>query len=175
MGSGPIPSAVAGLENVTYTGFDALTIPRGSRHKAEAFEFIAYVNRQDVSEKLNMMHGKISPFRKVSDHFKNNHPNPYIAVFDDLTASSNSRERRVVRSGRRFWSSCGIRAEGVSPAAGAGRGAGRGAAAPPGAARSVQRAARGAKTLARIIHRRDAEIPARPFAATKEFNHGFHG
>jgi ABC-type glycerol-3-phosphate transport system substrate-binding protein len=89
-GAVAFPSAVPGLANATYTGFDALTIPRGARHKPEAFEFIAYVNRPDVTEKLNMMHCKISPLRKVSDHFMNHHPNPYIAVFEGLAASPNS-------------------------------------------------------------------------------------
>ncbi len=75
-GAAAFPSDLPGLENATYTGFDALTIPRGARHKAEAFEFIAYVNRQDVTEKLNMMQCKISPLKQVSEHFRNHHPNP---------------------------------------------------------------------------------------------------
>ncbi len=89
-GAAAFPSATAGLTDATYTGFDALTIPRGARHKIEAFEFIAYVNRQDVTEKLNMMHCKISPLRVVSDNFMNRHPNPYIGVFEQLAASPNS-------------------------------------------------------------------------------------
>jgi len=39
------------------------------------------LNRQDVTEKLNMMHCKISPLLNVSDNFRNHHPNPYISVF----------------------------------------------------------------------------------------------
>ncbi|HET6249013.1 MAG TPA: extracellular solute-binding protein [Tepidisphaeraceae bacterium] len=89
-GAAAFPSAVPGLMNVTYTGFDALTIPRGAKHKAEAFEFIAYVNRQDVTEKLNMMHCKISPLLKTSENFRTHHPNPYIGVFEELAASPNS-------------------------------------------------------------------------------------
>ena len=46
------PSAAAGLTDVTYCGFDTLVIPKGSRHKKEAFAFIAFVNRQNVMEKL---------------------------------------------------------------------------------------------------------------------------
>jgi ABC-type glycerol-3-phosphate transport system substrate-binding protein len=89
-GAAPFPAGVPGAENATYTGFDALTIPRGARHRDAAFEFIAYVNRQDVTEKLNMMHCKISPLKKVSAYFMTHHPNPYISVFEDLAASPNS-------------------------------------------------------------------------------------
>jgi multiple sugar transport system substrate-binding protein len=87
----PFPSAVPGLNDVCYCGFDALAIPRGSRHKKEAFEFIAYVNRQDVMEKLNKLHCKNSPLAKVSDDFLNNHPNPYIRIFERLASSPNAQ------------------------------------------------------------------------------------
>ncbi|MBC8108886.1 MAG: extracellular solute-binding protein [Anaerolineae bacterium] len=85
------PSAVPGLKDVTYCGFDAMTIPKGAKHKKEAFEFIAYVQRQDVIEKLNKMHCKGSPLAKVSEGFFEGHPNPYIDVFERLTASPNAR------------------------------------------------------------------------------------
>jgi ABC-type glycerol-3-phosphate transport system substrate-binding protein len=87
----PFPSAVAGLDNVTYGGMDVLVIPRGSKHRREAFEFIAYVNRQDVSEKLNSLHCKISPLKQVSEQFYRFHPNPYIEVFDKVAGSPNAR------------------------------------------------------------------------------------
>jgi ABC-type glycerol-3-phosphate transport system substrate-binding protein len=86
----PFPSAVPGLEDVTYCPFDALIIPRGARHPREAFEFMAYVNRQDVMEKLCTLHCKDSPLRKVSPGFVDNHPNPYIDVFQKLSASPNA-------------------------------------------------------------------------------------
>jgi multiple sugar transport system substrate-binding protein len=85
------PSAVPGLEDVTYCGFDVMTIPRGARHKREAFEFIAYVNRQDVIEKLNKLHCKNSPLANVSEEFLNSHPNPYVRVFERLANSPNAR------------------------------------------------------------------------------------
>jgi multiple sugar transport system substrate-binding protein len=87
----PFPSAVPGLENVTYCSFDILMIPTGARHKAEAFEFIAYVNRQDVSEKLNTLHCKNTQLRSVSERFFERHSNPYIRVFQELAASPNAR------------------------------------------------------------------------------------
>jgi ABC-type glycerol-3-phosphate transport system substrate-binding protein len=87
----PFPSAIPGLENVTYASIDALCIPRGCKHNAEAFEFIAYVNRQDVTEKLNSMQCKISPLKNVSPDFEKNHPNPYIGIFNEMVASPNAR------------------------------------------------------------------------------------
>lgn len=90
-GAVPFPPIDPSLGKVTYAGFDVLLIPRGAKHKKEAFEFIAYVNRQDVMEKLNSLHCKNSPLRKVSPEFIKNHPNPYISVFEDLAASPNAR------------------------------------------------------------------------------------
>jgi multiple sugar transport system substrate-binding protein len=87
----PFPSADPSLHDLAYCGFDVLAIPRGSRHKKEAFEFIAYVNRQDVIEKLNKLHCKNSPLAKVSDDFLNNHPNPYIRIFERLARSPNAQ------------------------------------------------------------------------------------
>ena len=86
----PFPSAVPGLTNITYCGFDTLVIPRGAAHPKEAFEFIAYVNRQDVMEKLCMSHSKNSPLANVSDNFLHHHKNPYIDVFEDLSRSPNA-------------------------------------------------------------------------------------
>jgi len=86
----PFPSAVPGQTLVSYSSFDALMIPVGARHPKEAFEFMAYVNRQDVSEKLNILHCKNCQLRHVSDNFLNHHPNPYIAVFQQLAASPNA-------------------------------------------------------------------------------------
>lgn len=89
-GAAPFPSAVPGMEDVTFAGFDILMIPKGAKHKKEAFEFIAYVNRQDVMEKLTSLHCKNSPLSKVSEKYVQNHPNPYIGVFEKLAASKNA-------------------------------------------------------------------------------------
>jgi maltose-binding protein MalE len=86
----PFPSAVPGLENVSFCSFDVLMIPVGSKHRNEAFEFLAYVNRQDVCEKLNMLHCKNTQLRAVSRNFLEKHPNPYIDVFQKLAASPNA-------------------------------------------------------------------------------------
>jgi multiple sugar transport system substrate-binding protein len=73
-----------------YCDFDTLVIPQGARHKLEAFEFIAFVNRQDEMEKLNALHCKFTPLAKTSPNFFKHHPNPYIDIFDRLAASPNA-------------------------------------------------------------------------------------
>ncbi len=85
------PSAVPGLQDVSVCDFDLLAIPRGAKHKREAFEYIAYVNRQEVMEKLCALHCKNSPLAQVSEKFIKTHPNPYIDVFERLSSSPNAR------------------------------------------------------------------------------------
>ena len=87
----PFPSAVPGMTDVGFCGFDTLVIPRGAKHPKQAFEFIAYVNRQDVMERLCKMHSKNSPLAKVSDDFLKHHKNPYIDVFERVSNSPNAR------------------------------------------------------------------------------------
>lgn len=89
-GVAPFPSAVPGLDDVTYTNFDVLMIPRGAKHKKEAFEFIAFVNSQKETEKLNDLDCQDSPLRQVSRHFLEAHPNPYIDVFERLMAGPHA-------------------------------------------------------------------------------------
>jgi multiple sugar transport system substrate-binding protein len=84
------PSAVPGLNDVSYCTSDVLVIPRGAAHKREAFTFMAWLNRQDVMERLCSAHCKNSPLAKVSESFIDNHPNPYIDVYERLAASPNA-------------------------------------------------------------------------------------
>ncbi|HVT90524.1 MAG TPA: extracellular solute-binding protein [Tepidisphaeraceae bacterium] len=86
-GAAPFPSAVPGEKNAGFAGVDILVIPSTARHKAEAFEFIAFVNRQDNMEKLCSLHCKNSPLAKMSGSYLANHRNPYIEVFEELAAS----------------------------------------------------------------------------------------
>jgi ABC-type glycerol-3-phosphate transport system substrate-binding protein len=86
----PFPSAVPGVKDCTYCSFDTLVIPRGAKHPKEAFEFMKYVNRQDVMEKLCNSHSKNSPLQAVSENFLQHHKNPYIDVFDGLASSPNA-------------------------------------------------------------------------------------
>jgi len=87
----PFPSAVPGVNDACYAPFDTLVIPKGCKHIKEAFEFIAFINRQDVMEKLCNAHSKNSPLRKVSADFLEHHKNPYIDVFEKLAASPNAQ------------------------------------------------------------------------------------
>jgi ABC-type glycerol-3-phosphate transport system substrate-binding protein len=75
-----------------YCDFDALVIPKGARHKEEAFEFIAYVNSRPAMEKLCIGHGKPTPLTgEPSANWKKNHINPYIEYFDQIAYSPNSQ------------------------------------------------------------------------------------
>ncbi len=86
----PFPSAVAGLKDVTFAPFDCVCIPKGARHKKEALDFLAYMNRQDVMENLCNMHGANSPLANVSENFLEHHKNPYVGVFEELAKSPNA-------------------------------------------------------------------------------------
>jgi maltose-binding protein MalE len=90
VGGGAVSVGGARARNVSFCSFDVLMIPIGSKHRNEAFEFLAYVNRQDVCEKLNMLHCKNTQLRAVSRNFLEKHPNPYIDVFQKLAASPNA-------------------------------------------------------------------------------------
>ena len=90
-GAAPFPSVVPRTDNpVTFAESDVFVIPKGAKHVKEAFEFICYVSRQKVMEKLCMNHRKFPPFKKVSDDFISNHPNSQIKMFMDLASSSNA-------------------------------------------------------------------------------------
>src|SRR5206468_11093590 len=91
LAAAPCPAISADMPPVTYAGMDILAIPSTSKHKKEAFEFIAFVNRQDIMEKLVSMHCKNSPLAKMSPSYIANHPNPYIEVFEDLASSPNAK------------------------------------------------------------------------------------
>jgi multiple sugar transport system substrate-binding protein len=95
-GAAPFPTADPNLKDVTYCNCDVLCIPRGSKHKAEAFEFIAFVNSQPEMEKLATLHAKISPLSRVSPDFFKHSINPYIDVFDRLAASPNAHATEAV-------------------------------------------------------------------------------
>lgn len=69
---------------------DVLAIPRGAKRVKEAFEFIKFVQRQDVMERLCAAHGKNSPLAKVSEKFFNTHLNHDIRLFDQLARSPNA-------------------------------------------------------------------------------------
>jgi ABC-type glycerol-3-phosphate transport system substrate-binding protein len=83
----PYPADKPELEGHSNLSQDVLAIPRGAKHTKEAFEFIRYVQRQDVMEGLCIAHGKNSPLNRVSESFFRKHPNAYIRLFDRLARS----------------------------------------------------------------------------------------
>lgn len=66
---------------------DILMVPRGCRHPREAWQFIRFMQRQDVQEELATAHGKSSPLRAVSTEFTSAHPNPFVTTFDSIVKS----------------------------------------------------------------------------------------
>jgi multiple sugar transport system substrate-binding protein len=86
------PSAVPGERgrDVSYNETDILVIPRGAKHPRESFEFLAYMQRPQVMEKLGKLTGKHSVLRTNSEDWVYAHRNPYVDVFDRLAASPNA-------------------------------------------------------------------------------------
>lgn len=91
LGVAPFPTVDGTGPPVTLVEADVLVIPNGARHVREAWEFIRYVNRPEVIEKLCMSQCKFSPLAQVSEGFWQNHPHPYIKVFYDLAASPGAK------------------------------------------------------------------------------------
>jgi len=93
----PFPSADPdALPDVTFLDSDVLCIPKGARNPDEAFEFIAFVQRQENIEKLNLGQRKFSPRSSYSADFIARHPHPYIGVFIDLAMSPNARTQPLM-------------------------------------------------------------------------------
>lgn len=85
-GVAPFPSVSRERKN-TFASADVFVIPRGSPHVREAMEFLRFVMRQDVMEKLCQAHGKATPFREPLPDFYAAHPNPHIRTFDAMANS----------------------------------------------------------------------------------------
>lgn len=77
-------------EPVSLIDTDVLVIPRGAKHPEASMEFIAYTQRQDVTEFLATAHCKGSPLVRVSDEFLRNHPNRGVRLHSDLASSPRS-------------------------------------------------------------------------------------
>ncbi|QDU33412.1 maltose ABC transporter periplasmic protein [Poriferisphaera corsica] len=76
---------------VTIAECDTLVVPKGAKHPEEAFDFIAFVQKQENMELLCMGQKKFSPLKKVSDDFVSSHPNPYIQTFIDGAWSKDAK------------------------------------------------------------------------------------
>lgn len=90
-GVAPFPSQKGAPQNVTLADCDQLVVPSGAKHPDEAFEFIAFVQKQENMERLCLLQRKFTPLQKVSGEFWNKHPHPYIKTFYDLARSDNAR------------------------------------------------------------------------------------
>lgn len=88
-GVAPFPSAVPGRQPVL-ASTDLLVIPRGCPHPREAMRFIAFLLRQENIEQLCKDHGKVSPYRSPLPSFFQDHPNPFVRVFDSLADSPDA-------------------------------------------------------------------------------------
>ncbi len=86
----PFPAAKPGMEEPTVIDLDVLCIPTGAKHPKEAFEFLKYVESQKGLEMLCLGQKKITPLKKVSAGFIENHPNPFIKLFIKLAYSKNA-------------------------------------------------------------------------------------
>jgi multiple sugar transport system substrate-binding protein len=69
---------------------DVLVIPRGARHPEASMEFIAWTQRQDMTELLATAHCKPSPLAVASESFLANHPNKGIRVHYDIFNSPSA-------------------------------------------------------------------------------------
>jgi multiple sugar transport system substrate-binding protein len=87
----PAAEGVGGGAPVTLAQSDVVVIPKGARHPREAFEFICYLQRQDVAEKLARSQQKFTALREVSAGFVENNPNPAISLFIKLSRSPAAR------------------------------------------------------------------------------------
>jgi ABC-type glycerol-3-phosphate transport system substrate-binding protein len=79
---------------------DVLVVPRGAKHPRESFEFIAYVQRPEIMERLSAAHCKNSPLRNSSDRFVAEHPNRFLHVHDAIANSP----RAFLFPRTRIWS-----------------------------------------------------------------------
>jgi ABC-type glycerol-3-phosphate transport system substrate-binding protein len=86
----PPPADHMSCAGANALNLNTLMIPRGAKHPREAFEFMRFVQRQDVMENLCMAQRCNSPLAKVSERFFAEHPNRYIRLFDQLARSPNA-------------------------------------------------------------------------------------
>jgi multiple sugar transport system substrate-binding protein len=89
-GAAPVPVAESMYDPQKPTGMleaDVLVIPRGCPHEKEAYEFVRFMQQDDVQAQLATDHGKSSPMRNTPPGFHENHPNRYVRVHEAIGAS----------------------------------------------------------------------------------------
>lgn len=83
----PYPKDHPDLKGFTTLNLNTLMIPRGAKHPIEAFEFMAFVQKQAVMEQLCKDQQCNSPLANVTPEFFTTHPNKAIKLFDELARS----------------------------------------------------------------------------------------
>lgn len=86
----PYPDDRPDAKGFTTLNLNTLMIPRGAKHVREAFEFVKFVQRQDVMEQLCRDQYCNSPLAAVSEQFLDTHPNKAIRIFDQLARSKRA-------------------------------------------------------------------------------------
>ncbi len=89
-GVAPMPCAAAIYDEenpVALVDTDVLCIPRGAKHPEAAMKFIAFTQKQEITERLALAHCKICPLVNASDGFIKAHKNRGLAVHNALADS----------------------------------------------------------------------------------------
>ncbi|HZW06127.1 MAG TPA: extracellular solute-binding protein, partial [Phycisphaerales bacterium] len=92
-GVAPMPCAAAAYDGrapVALVDTDVLCIPRGAKHPEAAMKFIAFTQRQDITERLALAHCKICPLVRVSEAFLREHKNRGLTVHNALADSAGA-------------------------------------------------------------------------------------
>jgi len=99
-GVGHWPEKVPGIRDFAMAEADVMTIPRGAKNPNAAWEFIKYANsvnpnarsREELKgiEITCFLQGKNSPLREWSPFFEAHHPNPFVKIFRELSASPHA-------------------------------------------------------------------------------------
>ena len=86
----PYPKDRPDLNGHTIIDQDVCVVLKNCKHRDEAIEFLAYLQKQGPMEKLCLGQKKSSPLRVKSAEFWAKQDNPYIHLFDDMAYSKSS-------------------------------------------------------------------------------------
>jgi multiple sugar transport system substrate-binding protein len=83
----PVPADRPELYGMSMAEADVLVIPKDSKHPAEAWEFIKFVETQEGMELICLAQRKFSSLARTTDGFWTKHPNQFIKMFANLPNS----------------------------------------------------------------------------------------
>lgn len=90
----PFPTAEGAPYPISLIESDMMAIPRGCPHPEEAWAFVHFVQSRAAQGQgiatLDRLQGKHLPIRRTPAIFREGHPNPKLAVFEQLAASPHS-------------------------------------------------------------------------------------